>query len=68
MRKEFFPVFIIFQRWIDLINEEGVIYYLKEGRVKGVLLWNVWEKVDEARELIAETRSLSSEDLKGRIH
>ncbi len=47
--------------------EEGVIYYLKEGRVQGVLLWNVWEKVDEARELIMEPGPFSPEDLKGRI-
>jgi 3-phenylpropionate/trans-cinnamate dioxygenase ferredoxin reductase subunit len=31
---------------------EGVVYYLDDGRVKGVLLWNVWEKVDAARRLI----------------
>ena len=34
-------------------NEEGVVYYLKEGRVRGVLLWNVWEQVEAARKLIA---------------
>lgn len=48
--------------------EEGVIYYLKEGRVQGVLLWNVWEKADEARELIMEPGPFSPEDLKGRIN
>jgi NADPH-dependent 2,4-dienoyl-CoA reductase/sulfur reductase-like enzyme len=32
---------------------EGVLYYRKDGRVRGVLLWNVWGKVDAARELIA---------------
>ncbi|MFX1411276.1 MAG: NAD(P)/FAD-dependent oxidoreductase [Promethearchaeota archaeon] len=47
--------------------EEGIVYYLKEGRVQGVLLWNVWEKVDAARELIAEPGPFSIEDLKGRI-
>ncbi|MFX1529333.1 MAG: NAD(P)/FAD-dependent oxidoreductase [Promethearchaeota archaeon] len=47
--------------------EEGIVYYLKEGRVKGVLLWNVWEKVDEARNLIAEPGPFSPEELKGRI-
>ncbi len=30
----------------------GVVRYLEDGRVRGVLLWNVWEKVDAARELI----------------
>ncbi len=33
---------------------EGVVYYLRGGRVRGVLLWNVWEQLDAARELIAE--------------
>jgi 3-phenylpropionate/trans-cinnamate dioxygenase ferredoxin reductase subunit len=48
-------------------SEEGVVYYLKDGRVQGVLLWNVWEKADEARDLIAEPGPFTTEDLKGRI-
>lgn len=48
--------------------EEGVIYYLENERVRGVLLWNVWEKVDEARALISESGPFSHSDLKGRIH
>jgi NADPH-dependent 2,4-dienoyl-CoA reductase/sulfur reductase-like enzyme len=47
--------------------QKGVIYYLEEGRVRGVLLWNVWKKVGEASALIAEERSFTAEDLKGRI-
>lgn len=31
---------------------KGVVTYLDGGRVRGVLLWNVWDKVDAARELI----------------
>ena len=31
---------------------EGVVYYLADGKVRGVLLWNTWGKVDEARALI----------------
>lgn len=42
-------------------NEKGVIYYLDGGRLRGVLLWNVWDKVDEARELIAESNAVGSE-------
>ena len=34
---------------------QGVIYYLQAGRARGVLLWNVWGKVDAARQLITET-------------
>jgi NADPH-dependent 2,4-dienoyl-CoA reductase/sulfur reductase-like enzyme len=33
---------------------EGVIYFRKNGKVRGVLLWNVWGQVDAARALIAE--------------
>jgi NADPH-dependent 2,4-dienoyl-CoA reductase/sulfur reductase-like enzyme len=43
---------------------EGVLYFRKEGRVRGVLLWNVWGKVDAARELITTGRTGAREDLK----
>lgn len=39
---------------------EGVVFYLREDVVRGVLLWNVWEKVEWARGLIREGRQLSS--------
>jgi 3-phenylpropionate/trans-cinnamate dioxygenase ferredoxin reductase component len=48
-------------------NEEGVIYYLKNGRVRGVLLWNVWEQVEAARQLIAQPGPFTAKDLKGRL-
>jgi 3-phenylpropionate/trans-cinnamate dioxygenase ferredoxin reductase component len=48
-------------------NREGVVYYLREGRVRGVLLWNVWEQVDAARHLIAEAGQFRAADLKGRL-
>ena len=47
--------------------KEGVIYYLKDARVRGVLLWNVWGKVDEARKLIAEPGPFATENLRGRL-
>ena len=34
--------------------KEGVVYYLKEGRVRGVLLWGIFGKVDDARALIGK--------------
>jgi len=37
---------------------EGVIYYRKEGKVRGVLLWNTWGQVDNARAIIGTTRRL----------
>ena len=48
-------------------HQKGVIYYLRDNRVKGVLLWNVWDKVDAARKLIAESESLQKQALIGRL-
>jgi 3-phenylpropionate/trans-cinnamate dioxygenase ferredoxin reductase subunit len=49
-------------------NKEGVIYYLQNSRVRGVLLWNVWGQVDAARALIAEPGPFRPDDLKGRLN
>jgi NADPH-dependent 2,4-dienoyl-CoA reductase/sulfur reductase-like enzyme len=46
---------------------EGAIYYLKQGRVRGVLLWNTWGQVDAARALIAETGPFTASSLHGRL-
>jgi 3-phenylpropionate/trans-cinnamate dioxygenase ferredoxin reductase subunit len=48
-------------------HRKGVVYYLRDGRVRGVLLWNVWEQVDAARKLIAEPGPFRPADLKGRL-
>jgi 3-phenylpropionate/trans-cinnamate dioxygenase ferredoxin reductase component len=47
--------------------KEGVIYYLRDGRVRGVLLWNVWGQLDAARRLIAEQGPFTAETLYGRL-
>lgn len=46
---------------------KGVVYYVRDGRVRGVLLWDTWDKVDAARALIAEKGPFEAADLKGRI-
>jgi len=47
--------------------KKGVIYYLEGGRVRGVLLWNVWDKVDAARSLMLEAGPFKAHDLLGKI-
>jgi hypothetical protein len=46
---------------------EGVIYYLEGKRVRGVLLWNTWGQVDNARALIAEAGPFTVKDVLGRL-
>jgi 3-phenylpropionate/trans-cinnamate dioxygenase ferredoxin reductase subunit len=47
---------------------KGVVYYLKAGRVRGVLLWDTWGQVDAARALITAKETASASALAGRIH
>ena len=53
--------------WQEKPFKKGVVYYLDSDRVRGVLLWNVWEKVEEARALLKEKGPLKEKDLLGRI-
>ena len=45
----------------------GVVYYLDDDRVRGVLLFDVWDKVDEARALIEAGEQVDPASLIGRI-
>lgn len=60
------PQYEIIADWKDPF-QQGVVYYLREGQVRGVLLWNVWNKVNDARKLIAEKGPFSKKDLIGHI-
>jgi len=53
--------------WQEEPFRKGVVYYLDDGRVRGVLLWNVWKKVEDARELMKEKGPFMAKDLKGKI-
>ncbi len=50
-------------------HSSGVVYYLKDGHVRGVLLWNVWDSTDKAKQVIEQTgvEPLSPAELKGKI-
>ena len=60
------PALQTFADWQEPFRK-GVVYYLQGGRVRGVLLWNVWGQVGAARRLIAEPGPFSPADLKGRL-
>ncbi len=55
-----------FVDWKEPFNK-GVVYYMAGGKVRGVLLWNVWDTVPAARALIAETGPFTAADLKNRL-
>jgi NADPH-dependent 2,4-dienoyl-CoA reductase/sulfur reductase-like enzyme len=52
--------------WVEPYRK-GVLYYLLDGRVQGVLNWNVWDRVDAARALLGAGPYARPEHLKGQI-
>jgi hypothetical protein len=48
-------------------NRKGVVYYMQDRRVRGVLLWNVWNQVDAARKLIADPGPFDAERIHNRL-
>ena len=56
-----------FADW-QIENDTGVIYYLHDGKVRGVMMCNVWGQVDVARELIRSGKKMTHEQLRGLIH
>lgn len=56
----------IFSDWQEPF-QKGVVYYLDKQRVRGALLWNVWDKRDQAAALLSEPGPFTPETLKGRI-
>src|SRR5437667_332319 len=46
---------------------QGVLFYLRDDVVRGVLLWNAWGLVDWARGLIREAKPMTSAERAARI-
>lgn len=46
-------------------RENGMVYSLDRGQVRGVLLWNTWGHFDAARQLIAAPGPCTAKSLKG---
>ena len=56
----------IFEDWDEMFHK-GVIYYGKDGVLRGALLWNTWGKVDYARDLIVSRMKFDPALLRGLI-
>lgn len=52
--------------WVEPY-QKGVIYYLDRSELKGILMWNVWDRVEAARALIINSGPTTPEQLKGSI-
>ena len=48
-------------------NATGVIYYLRDGKVRGAMMCNIWNQVEAARALIRRGQPMTPEQLRGAI-
>jgi len=48
-------------------NRKGVVCYLEDGRPRGFLLWDVWGRVDAARELIRAGEPITADQVRALI-
>lgn len=48
-------------------HREGVVLYLRDDVVRGALLWNVWDHVDWARQLIREAKPMTTAEREQRV-
>jgi len=60
------PRFQTVSKWKEPFRE-GIVYYLRDRKVRGVVLWNVWEKVERARALISEGHTFTPAELDAAI-
>jgi 3-phenylpropionate/trans-cinnamate dioxygenase ferredoxin reductase component len=44
-----------------------VIYFLEDGKVRGMMMCNVWGKVDDAREIIKRNEKIPTSRLAGAV-
>lgn len=61
---EFGKDFDIVSDWIEPFKR-GTIFYLKDNKIRGLIFWNLWDKVDQGRELISENQPFNKQDLSG---
>lgn len=48
-------------------SDTGIIYYLRDGKIRGVMMCNVWGKIDAARALVGKGEKVAPEMLYGLI-
>jgi 3-phenylpropionate/trans-cinnamate dioxygenase ferredoxin reductase component len=46
---------------------EGVVYYLRDGRVRGVLLWGIFGQVEAARRLVSRAEPARRDELRSAL-
>lgn len=61
---EFNKDFEIFEDWIEPFKQ-GTIFYLQNGQIRGLIFWNLWDKVKQGQSVISSGQKYQKSDLEG---
>ena len=56
--------FEIHSDWIESYKK-GTIFYLHQRKIRGIIFWNLWGKVDQGRDLIRKGKTFNKSTLTG---
>ncbi|MFZ0565939.1 MAG: FAD/NAD(P)-binding oxidoreductase [Chlamydiales bacterium] len=56
----------IVEDWHDLYRQ-GVLYYLHDNKVRGAMLWGIWNQIETIRTLIASHEKVTPQSLVGKL-
>lgn len=56
--------FEIYEDWVEPFKK-GTLFYLQDNQVRGLIFWNLWDKVEQGQAVIASGNTLKISDLAG---
>ncbi len=54
----------IYEDWIEPYKK-GTVFYLKNEKIRGLIFWNLWGKIDQGRDIIRSGSTYKSSELPG---
>jgi len=61
---EIVPSLDVFEDWIEPFNK-GTIFYLQNDRIRGLIFWNLWDRVEQGQAVITAGKTYQQSELKG---
>lgn len=56
--------FEVFEDWIEPFKK-GTIFYLQDGQIRGLIFWNLWDKVEQGQAVISSGQVFQKLELTG---
>lgn len=57
----------IYADWIEPFKQ-GTIFYMEDGKIRGLIFWNLWDQVGKGQEIIASGKTFDKSELQGLFH